>query len=498
MSPLASLGRALQWAGNALTSRTGAEGLGGSGLGANYSGTPISPARAMSLTSCYAAINVISRDLASLPLDSYRTLPDGSMRPALEDHKRRELLRFTPDGERTAFGYRQSKIAHAVTYGNGYSEIERSKFDGSPIAFHLLDPRETRACRTRRTKSLYYEQDRGKALRAEDVIHFAPLGFDGITGYSPIRLAQQAFGLGLSLENSAAALFGNGVRPGGVIKTPKKLNPEGVTRLREGMERVHQGSENAFRTMVLEEGADWTQVTIPPNEAQFIESRGFQVLEIARMYGLPPHKLGDWTQSHDASVEEGNLDYITTLLMPWCVSMEGQLDLKLYNKSDRAAGLRAIHDMTALLRGNMGARGAFYDVMLKWGIISPNYVAAKEGYPLIGSAGDVHLMQLNMTTLESVAKPKPQTVSASGVIKDAEPAEAATTDVQATALNGAQVTSLLQIVVGVGDGTVAPDSAKGMLGAAFPNFNPDQINAMVDSAASFHPKPQESVPAGSV
>lgn len=407
MNTRGAITAARDWLGNVAAAVAGrgarVDGFGGAVAGPNATGMPVTPGRALSLTACYAAINVLSRDLASLPLSSWQTLEGGRTQELIGD-RRRELLHVTPDGERTAYRFRQSLLSHALTYGNGYAEIERYDRDGSPAALHLLDPTKIRAERSKQTGLLWYVQDGGPKLAAENVVHIAPLGFDGLTGYSPIKLAMQAVALGLAAETFGAAFFGNGSTPKGVIHHPKRMTPEAATRLREGFERIHGSPLNAHRVAVLEEGAEWQQTTIPPEEAQFILTRQFQVIEIARLYGLPPHKIGDYSQAHLATVEESNLDYLATSLRGWCIAIESELNLKLFTAADRAAGLFARHNMADLMRGNSTARAAFYQVLLQTGALTPNQIAAAEGLEPIGAAGDCHLVPMNLTTLEAIGR----------------------------------------------------------------------------------------------
>lgn len=378
--------------------------LSGRAGASSLAGVNVTPASALCLTAAYAAINVLSTDLASLSLGVHRRMPDGSKRPE-PTNPAHELIHFRPDGRVPAFRFRQHLMGHALGWGNGLAEIHRLDSDGSPDALQLLHPGRTRAARSK-DGSIWYEQDGGPTLRAENVLHVAGLGFDGLSGYSPIRLASQAIGLGLAAETFGAALFGNGSNHRGHLKTAKRLSNEAHSNLRESFERVHQGLANAHRVAVLEEGTEWVATTIPPEDAQFLQTRMFQVVEVARMFRLPPHMIGDYSQAHLSNIEEANLLYFITTLMGWCEAIEGEFNLKLFSRLDRANGLFVEHDMNSLLRGNMTARANYYEVMERIGAISPNEIRRKENMaPVPG--GDVHLIPLNMTTLDKAGQPDP-------------------------------------------------------------------------------------------
>ena len=212
----------------------------------------------------------------------------------------------------------------------------------------------------------------------EDILHIAGLSFDGISGYSPTTLGRQAIGLGIAEEQFGAALFGNGARPGGILKTQKRLSTDAAKRLRDSFENIHSGTLNAFRTAVLEEGLEWQESQISPETAQFLSSRQFQVIEVARLLNLPPHKLQDYSQAHLTNVEEANLDYVTSTLQGWLEAIEAEENTKLLFE-DELERLFFSHDMNALMRGNMTARSAYYTRRFQVGSISPNEIRAKEG-----------------------------------------------------------------------------------------------------------------------
>lgn len=367
-------------------------------------GISVSPSSALGLTAVFSAINCISTDVASLPIGVYQRRKDGG-RDEVRHHNAKELLNVSPDGETTAMRMRQAWLGHALGWGNGCAEIE---FDGSgnPFALYLLDA-VTRAERDRETKRLQYRLRDNSTLAPRYVAHVAGFGYDGLSGYCPITLQRQAVGLAQAAETFGAALFGNGAIPRGVITTPKVLKEAGIERLRAMFNKVHQGSANAHNVAILEEGAAWVNTQISPEDAQFLATRAFQILEIARMFRVPPHKIGDYSQAHLANLEESNLDYMMTTLMPWCEQVEQVLNFKLFTPQDRAKGLFVEHNLMAFLRGNMQARADFYTKLRDLGVMTPNMIARFENLNPIGEEGDIRLVPLNMTSLANAGKPTP-------------------------------------------------------------------------------------------
>lgn len=375
------------------------------------SGIAVTPETSLTLTAVYSAINVLSTDVASLPLEVATRLPGGGHQPVTDD-PRYNLVYCEPNEDTTSIRYRTAAMGHVLGWGNSYSRIERLRDGYTPGALKLLSPRptDTRPERTRDGRLVYTtEGGRGPTLLAEDVIHIAGLGWDGLIGYSPIAFARQAVGLGIAAEQFGAAFFGNGTTPGGFLKKPTKMTPDAMARLRDQWERVHQGTINAHRTVVLEEGLTWEKMTVDPEAAQFLESRKFQVLEIARIFNLPPHKIGDYSQSHRANVEESNLDYLITTLRPWLVTIEQELNKKLFTSDERREGLHVVHNMDDLLRGNTQARTQKNESMRRAGVISADEWRQSEGLNPIGpeKGGDLYLVQSQNVPLADTGRATP-------------------------------------------------------------------------------------------
>lgn len=369
-------------------------------------GVAVTPHSALTLSAYFAAINVISRDVASMSLDVYKIRPDGG-KEVDDSRPVQELLSVSPDGERNAARYRQMSMGHTLGHGNTYSEIQRTQ-GGEPYALHPLDPSTTHPARTKAGR-LVYRIENGREIPSEDVLHVAGLSFDGITGYSPAALMREAIGLGKGAEQWGATVFGNGAIPRGVIKSKKTLSPEARRNMRQSWNEIHQGSRHAHNIAILEEDTEFLPINISAEDAQFLATRAFQVLEVARMFSIPPHKIGDYSQAHLANVEEANLDYFTTTLLGWLVAIEAEFNRKLLSAADRKSHVIA-HNMASLLRGNSVARVQYYKALADMGVITPNDVARFESLNPIGPDGDKRLVPLNMTTLAQAGAPAPRQV----------------------------------------------------------------------------------------
>lgn len=390
----------INWAPDRRSYRPLSLGLGLAG-GATVSGFTVTAESALTFAAVWACINCISSDIAALPLHLYATRPDGG-RDRVVDDPRADLVGITPDEETTAQRFRQTQLVDALSWGNAYAAIDRSRWDGSPLALRRLDPARTRPVRSR-DRRLWYESDGDPTRPAADVIHLAGLSTDGLNGRSPIAYARDAIALGKSAEVFGEAYFGNGSRPSGALTHPAKLDDDVKSALREGWDRMNCGPESAGRVVILDNGLDWKPFTIPNTEAQFLETRKFQTLEIARFYRVPPNKIGDYSEAHQANVEESNLDYIVTCLLTWAVAIEQAHNVKLFFRDERRR-LYLEHDFRGLLRGNMLARAEFYAKLAALGVLSPNVIARLENLNPIGPAGDLHLVPLNLAPIESYAR----------------------------------------------------------------------------------------------
>lgn len=370
-------------------------------------GQVVTERSSLRLPAMLAAVNVLATDVAVLPLNVYKRRPDGG-RDHRSDDAREELLNCNPDGteEGTAVAFRASWMLHALTYGNGYAEIRRTNGGaGRPVGLHIADPESLKPERVD-GRLLYLDRRANRHVPAANILHLAGLAFDGLTGLNFVRLINEALGVGLAEQSFTADYFANGSEPGGTIEVPQELNPDAANRLRDQWEGRQRGAGNRHRIAVLEQGAKFSPSTVNPDKSQLIEARRFQMLEVLRPWRVPPHKAGDFSQSHLANIEASNLDYLTTALMFWLVSIEQQITLKLFSRAERMAGYYVEHNVNALLRGDVKARFDAYAIALDKGWMSRDEIRRRENLNPIGpdAGGAKYLVQLNQTTLERIGE----------------------------------------------------------------------------------------------
>jgi len=332
--------------------------------------------------------------VAGLPLPIYRRLADGGKERA-QDHYLYPLLHDQPNEEMSAYVFRETMMGHLTTWGNAYAEIE---IDGAGRVTGLWPLRPDRMTVKRENGELVYYYDLGKGqdkrMPAWQVFHIPALGFDGLVGYNPIRMQRQAVGLAMSAEEYGGRLFANDATPGAVLEHPGSLTPDAQKNLRESIEARHQGASKSHRLMVLEEGMSWKQMGLPPEDAQFLQTRRFQVVDIARWYRIPPHMLGDLERATFSNIEHQSLEFVVHTIRPWLVRWEQAITSQLLLPRERATYF-AEHLVDGLLRGDIQSRYQAYATARQNGWMSANDVRRLENMNPIDD-GDMYLMPLNM------------------------------------------------------------------------------------------------------
>lgn len=369
-------------------------------LGGTSSGVRVTEESSLSSMAVYACVRVLAETVASLPLIVYERLGNGGRRRA-QEHPLYELLHTTPNEEMTSFEFRETAMGHVTLWGNSYSQIQWSN-GGRPMALWPLRPDQVTLSRTnkRLTYVVKEEGKEAKTLRREEVLHIRGLGGNGLTGYSPIRLARESIGLGLAAQEYGARFFGNDATPAGVLMHPGVLEEDGQRNLQESWEERHQGPGNSHRLAILEEGLRYERIGIPPEDAQFLETRKFQRTEIASIFRVPPHLIMDLERSTNNNIEHQGIEFSTHTIRPWVVRFEQAIMRALFSPAERRKFFVEFL-LDGLLRGDMQSRSAAYANAITNGYMSRNEVRERENLnPFDG--GDQFLIPLNMTTQESM------------------------------------------------------------------------------------------------
>lgn len=372
-------------------------------LGSSTSGAMVNQRSAMQISAVYACVRVLAESIAGLPLHVYQCGKNGSREKAVE-HPLYFLLHDEPNPEMTSFVFRETLMTHLLLWGNAYAQIIRDG-RGQVIALYPLMPDRMRVDRDENGQ-IYYRYQLGadeshldKAgtvdLSPKDVLHIPALGFDGLVGYSPIAMARNSIGMAIACEDFGASFFRNGTAPSGVLEHPGVL--KNSEKLRAAWEAQYGGSRNSGRVAVLEEGMKFNPIAIPPEQAQFLETRKFQVDEIARIFHVPPHMIGDLERSTFSNIEQQSLEFVKYTLNPWVCRWEQALTRSLLSpKEKREYSIK--FNVDGLLRGDYQSRMNGYAVGRQNGWMSANDIRELENMDKISEeqGGDLYLVNGNM------------------------------------------------------------------------------------------------------
>lgn len=373
-------------------------------FGGTTSGKTVNEFTAMQTTAVYSCVRILSEALASLPLHVYRYTSTGKER--VYDHPLYHILHDEPNSEMTSFVFRETLMSHLLIWGNAYAQIIRDGA-GRVVALYPLLPNKMEVWRDK-SGEIYYTysrtsdenyRDGSAVLRRQDVLHIPGLGFDGLLGYSPIAMAKNAVGMTIACEEYGASFFANGANPGGVLEHPGVLKDP--KKVRDSWNDVYRGSNNAHKVAVLEEGMKYQQIGIPPEEAQFLETRKFQINEIARLYRIPPHMVGDLEKSSFSNIEQQSLEFVKYTLDPWVIRWEQALQRSLFLPKEKTEYFIKLN-VDGLLRGDYQSRMNGYSIGRQNGWLSSNDIRLLEDLNPIPEeeGGNLYLINGNMTKLK--------------------------------------------------------------------------------------------------
>lgn len=375
-------------------------------FGSSISGNAVDEKTAMRNSAVYSCVKILSESVASLPLHVYR-YTDGGKEKAV-NHPLYFLLHNAPNEEMTAFVFLETTMAHLLLWGNSYAQILKNRA-GQVIGLYPLLPSKMTVERNdggeleyryrRFTEENPNFKDKGEIIlpRAE-ILHVAGLGFDGLIGYSPIAMAKNAIGLSIACENFGSKFFANGARPLGILKTPTLVkHPE---KLQESWQSMY-GGENAGKVAILEQGMEYETISIPPDDAQFLQTRKFQIAEIARIFRVPLHFLNELDRATFSNITQQSLEFVMYTLTPWLTRLEQALNKSLFSASERGKYFVKFN-LAGLLRGDYESRVKGYCQMIQNGVMSINDVRELEDLNKIPAetGGDLHIVNGNFIKLE--------------------------------------------------------------------------------------------------
>lgn len=358
-------------------------------VGPNNTGLDFDERQALCLAGAWACVRVISTDMATMPLDVVQRMPDGSCRPAVE-HRAYPLFKVSPDGGNTTpMRSLQAVMGHLLTRGSAFYGID--EYQDRSLALRLFDPRLVEVGYGPDKVVFYRVAGVEGAVDRARIVHFAGLGWDGLTGFSPVSLVKQALALALVSENYASSFTANGNKSSGLLKSAARMEEKAVDEMLDSFESATQGGVG-----YLPPGVDFIKLTVEPRGSQLLESRLFQLKEIARIFGCPLNRIAEIEGYSYAGMEAESALYVNTTLRPWATCIEQALNLRLLTADDLRRGYEFRFDFSSLLRADTAARTAQYVGLTNCGAITKNEIRVREGLPRVADPdADKLFMPLN-------------------------------------------------------------------------------------------------------
>ena len=370
------------------------------GGGASSSGVVVNPQTAMQSAAVYSCVKVLAESIGMLPINLYKA--SGKSLVLADDHPLYYLLHDQPNDYQTIVEFLEMLVISLCLRGNAYAWINRTR-SGRVVELIPLHPDMVRAEMTN-ASSVNYQvtlpDGTLKTFSTGEIFHVKGLTLNGYIGISPIAYARESIGLALATEKFGSQLFRNGAKMGGVLEHPGKLSTEAYNRLKASFDDAHSG-ENAHKTALLEEGMKFSKVAMTADDSQFLETRKYQRSEIAAVFRVPPHMIGDLERATFSNIEQQSLEFVQYSLMPWLTRIEKAIKRDLFSKEDKKAKLNVKCDIAALLRGDAAARASYYNSGIMSGWLTRNEARQSESdvgiilNPIDGL--DLPLVPMNMS-----------------------------------------------------------------------------------------------------
>lgn len=370
----------------------------------NISGVYVDQHTAMTYSAFWLCVKIISETISALPVNVYNRV--NKQDSELASNSPAQILLDQPNDEMTGLKFRLTMLVHRLVWGNAYAEILRDR-SNIPRELQLITPDRAQKFRSKTDGKLVHEVSNSGAANSyvadSDMFHYYGMGFNGLTGYSVVEAARRSLGIGMAMENFSSAFYENGTALSGIIEVPKgiELGKDARDTLKDQFKQFHGGVKNFHDIEVLDQGMLYKPLGMPLKDAEFIESKKFSVIEVARWFNMPPHKLKDLERATFSNIEEQNLDFVIDTLVPHIADFEATANWKLTGPTNRRQYVKI--NLNALLRGNSESRAKFYKSLFDLGW-SFNEIRALEDQNSIGPEGDERFMQLNMTTIKRIIR----------------------------------------------------------------------------------------------
>jgi len=382
-----------------------------------HSGVNVNEQTALRHITVYSCVRVRSESFASLPLSVYRKRPNGNGRDEATDHPVHELLHNVPNPDMHTMTWRETMNSHLDLSGNCYSIITHNNrgqvTELYPWPWDSIEPKRNKDT----MKVEYHVNDRGKVsiLPSEKVFHVPGLGFDGIKGYSIIRMAQEAVGMGLAMSEFSSRFFGQGMNVGSVFQTDNSMTQESVDALREQLLEKGSGLANSWMPLILHSGLKFARIPMPLSDAQFIENIQLNKEDICGLYRVPPHMVANLQRSTNNNIEHQGIEYVIYSMLPLITRFEKTADWKLFTPAERAAGYYTKFNLDSLLRGDSKSRAEYLSKKRSSGIINADeWRALDDENPIGGAAGQAYLVNGAMISTETAAAQQPRSTGTTG------------------------------------------------------------------------------------
>ena len=374
--------------------------------GNTAAGIYVDEENALSATAVWRAVSLVAQTIGALPLHMYEREGDRTKSKA-SNHKLYYTLHSEPNPEQSKMEFQEMLQAHALTWGRAHAEIEYTGTGG--VRLWPLTPDRVEPLKTKERDTLVYRihlpNGGSQILLRDQVFTLRGLGYGLNQSYNVITLFRESIGLTLAAEEFGSRFFSNGATLGGILSHPNTIGDEAFKQLRQSLEEKHQGLEQAHRFLILEEGMQYKETAVPPDKAQFLETRKYQINDVARIIGVPPHKLAEMTQSTFSNIEHQSIEFMQDTLNPWCVRWEQALARQLLSPTEKKTYFFK-HNLAGLVRGDFKTRMEGYAIARQNGWLSANDIREFEDMnPIDG--GDIYLQPLNMAPAGEVNEPEP-------------------------------------------------------------------------------------------